>query len=138
MITLNLRNCSRCGKVFPFRGFSYCQPCVQLEEQEYQTVKTHLKRHPRLTLDELHERTGVGRDRILRFVREGRLIAQDGIEGLVSCERCGKPIPRGSHCPVCIEALAASVERVAPRPDVMARAGGSRMHLSERIRSRRT
>ncbi|MTI59255.1 MAG: flagellar protein [Firmicutes bacterium] len=104
---LNLKNCPRCGKLFAKKGDSdLCPICADGEEEDFQKVKEFLWDNPNATIEVVHEKTGVSRERIIHFIREDRLIAEGlDVELLIECERCGELISHGRFCEKCQQEL---------------------------------
>ncbi len=100
---MNLKNCTKCGKLFaPQAKEKVCPVCRKEEENEFKKVKEYLWDNPKATIEEVHEETGVERDTIVKFVKEDRLIAEGiEIDWDMECERCGKPISHGRFCESC-------------------------------------
>ncbi|MFZ5968981.1 MAG: TIGR03826 family flagellar region protein [Bacillota bacterium] len=99
----DIRNCKECGKIFSYEGFSrVCPRCRQKDEDAFRIVKEYVYDHPRATITEVAEETGVDEDKILRYLREGKLeIVGDGSTLVLGCERCGKGITTGRFCDAC-------------------------------------
>lgn len=145
-----MRNCPRCGRIFVFRGREICPACVNEEEEQFERVRRFLRESPGATVEEVAEATGVPSELILSFLRQGRLIATDGLKGSLTCQRCGAPIDGGYLCAACSRELAREVGRAAggqepEQPDQgsseTAREGlvRGRMHVADLIkRYRRT
>lgn len=138
---MQLRNCPRCGKVFRYDGLHlYCRECLEADEAAFRRVRECLVNDPGLTLGRLAEKAGVEESLILRFVREGRILA-DHIEGVtLRCDSCGKPISEGRFCSTCAEQLAGGLRPERARPplcrgepgkDGAGRSGRSRFYTRE-------
>ncbi|MBA1334014.1 MAG: flagellar protein [Firmicutes bacterium] len=98
----NLRNCRRCGKLYVYTGRPICGSCIEEDEQLYKIVREYIEKHPRSTTFEVAEALDISVDKILQFLREGKLeLSGDNINMLLECERCGKPIRTGRFCPEC-------------------------------------
>lgn len=141
---MELQNCRECGQLFVGAGPSRCPKCIEAEESAYRSVVAHLegnRDHPeRLSLEECARATGVRRELVLKFIREGRLgaLAQaprsetgegswrgrqpaavgpaQGLEGEPSegstCRICQRRIPQGRYCPSCAERLTKQLRQV--------------------------
>ena len=59
--------------------------------------------------------TEVDEAKIVRWVREGRIQGKSFPGIVVSCERCGKPIPEGRYCPECTQDLARGFSSVTKK-----------------------
>ena len=96
---MELRNCTVCGKVFVYTNKNMCAACREVEENEYRLVKEYIYDHKDAALLEVHQSTGVAVERIMKFLREGRLM-ETGVQWKeLKCESCGEPISSGRFCP---------------------------------------
>lgn len=103
---MNLRNCPKCGKLYVFIGRDYCPECVQQEEVLFEKVRKYIKSNPGCSLQEVSENTEVSVDKILLYLREGRLLGLGGQLGTeLQCLSCGKPISGGRLCEQCANSL---------------------------------
>lgn len=101
---MDLKNCPECGKLFVFRSRNLCPECIEKEETFFQEVERYLKAHPGATIPEVARNTSVPEEKIIAFLKDGRLIASgDGM--LIKCERCGRRITSGRFCDECRIAL---------------------------------
>jgi flagellar operon protein (TIGR03826 family) len=100
---LDIRNCSRCGRIFTYDGINrLCPRCRKQDEEDFINVREYLYDNPGATIQMVSEDTGVDSKKILRFLREGRLEIKDENTNLIlDCERCGKPIKTGRFCDNC-------------------------------------
>ena len=69
-------------------------------------VRKYVRKHSGASVIEVAEATGVREEKILQFLREGRLISK-GLRASVvfNCERCGIRIESGRFCRACAEEL---------------------------------
>lgn len=122
---MELRNCRRCGKLFAFAREPICPDCQAEDERALALIKDYLASHPQATTVEVSEQTGVPLDRVLSFLRAGRLEmrqqASPGGTPALTCRSCGKPIDSGRFCRDCAEALAKKLDRAAGNPCVAQR-----------------
>lgn len=107
----NLRNCPQCGRLFAYSGRNLCQRCIRAEEDEYMVVRRYVRDHPGASIFEVSDETGIEEDKILQFLRDGRLEAR-GLRQLLECERCGKKISAGTYCEDCLKAMDAELRSV--------------------------
>lgn len=108
----DLRNCSRCGRLFGYAGRPLCSFCIEEEEDEYKIVREFLYENPGSTIIEVSEATGVDSEKIMRFLREERLqISSENQNMLLECETCGKPITTGRFCHQCKDNLKAALRK---------------------------
>ena len=104
---MDLKNCSECGRVFADDGVhDLCERCRDSEKEKYKKVKEFLWDNPNSSVNKVHQETGVEKELIIKFVKDGRLIS-DGLnlDYQVHCERCGKTIESGKYCEQCKQIL---------------------------------
>ena len=94
-------NCPRCGKVFTQIKSSVCPACEKNEEDTFKLLTEFIDENPECTLKDLASGTDVSPKRILRFIREGRLVISEGMRNDVRCEVCGCEISKGRYCDDC-------------------------------------
>lgn len=109
----NLRNCSQCGRLFPYAGRNICGNCLEKEEEEYQLVRKYVRDHPGAGVLEVAEATEVEHDKILQFLRDGRLKSK-GMTTSLTCERCGIAISNGRWCDKCTQQVKSEIQGAAP------------------------
>jgi len=101
-----LKNCPRCGKIFVYTSIMLCPDCRREDDEDYNKVRDYLYEHPKATIDRVSNETGVSTKKIIRFLREGRLmLSKDNINIILRCERCDKPIRSGRYCDECAKEL---------------------------------
>jgi len=134
----DLRNCPLCGKVFVRLTRNICPDCVEREEQEYETVRKYLKENPGASVPEIAEVTEVEENKILKWMREGRIEVSYSAGSGLTCKRCGAVISAGNYCSKCARALAAQMKSAAgsrpvkeEEPEKEARRG---MFVADRLR----
>lgn len=132
----DLRNCPECGKLFAYQGKNLCRKCQEKEEDEYLIVRRYVRDHPGATVFEVADATGIEEEKILGFLREGRLMSR-GFVGSLECERCGRKIAGGRYCDQCLYELDNQFKTVIPRKEpekpVTPPPGpsGNRMHIKD-------
>ncbi|MDD3269241.1 MAG: MerR family transcriptional regulator [Syntrophomonadaceae bacterium] len=131
----NLRNCSQCGKLFPYQGRNICGKCLEKEEDDFQLVRKYVRDHPGAGVIEVAEETKVEEDKILQFLRDGRLQSK-GLTTSLVCERCGIVISTGRWCEKCTKQVKAEIQGAAPskpasqaEPAPSKTRGKDRMHV---------
>lgn len=108
----DLRNCSKCGRLFGYVGKPICSYCSEEEEDEFGKVKEYLYDNPGSTVFEVSEATGVGTDKIMRFLKEERLqVSSENPNMLLECEKCSRPIGTGRFCQSCKNDLHTSMRK---------------------------
>lgn len=100
---MNIRNCKECGKLFQYDGISkLCYSCRKKDDEDFRRVKEFLYQNPKETITVVSEETEVSEDKILRYLREGKLeITGDNSGILLDCESCGAAIRTGRYCEKC-------------------------------------
>lgn len=108
---MELRNCDLCGKLFLYNGTSViCPNCFGDEDKQFEIVKNYLWENPNASLQQVCEDTGVKEQRVLKYLREGRIQLSDGSELKLHCELCGIEIEHGRICSACSRELEKSVQ----------------------------
>lgn len=129
---MDLRNCPQCGKVFRYTGRNLCHDCFAEEEKLFERVRDFLDDNQGAKLDKVEEATGVPADKILKWLREGRLISKGGvIPGLV-CERCGAPVESGRLCGKCSRQLEEQIKTSIDKTAKDQKQDGTNYHLMRR------
>lgn len=109
---MDIRNCSRCGKIYIYDGFKLCIDCRKEDEEDFLKVKHYLEEHPRSNIMKVSEATEVDTKKIIEFLKEGRLEVRSEDNLLLKCERCGKPITKGRFCDECKLAMEREFKKV--------------------------
>ena len=98
---MEVRNCPECGRLFNYIRTNLCPVCIKEAEEEFQKVRIHLRDHPNMSIVELAEETEVDEEKIIQWIREGRIEAKGLKDFPLRCSQCGVPISSGSHCEKC-------------------------------------
>lgn len=98
---MNVRNCTRCGKIYAYDGFNICLNCRKDDEEDFKKIKEFLDENPGANISEVSDGTGVDSKKIMEFLRQGRLEIKDEHNILLTCERCGSSIKTGRFCEKC-------------------------------------
>ncbi len=106
MKRISLVNCPRCGRLSAGLVRGQCGECLRQEHVELKRVQTLLAERGALPPEEIATEAGVPVERVLRWLREGRLLAEGP---RVRCRRCGRPIRWGVVCAPCRVELAVSL-----------------------------
>ena len=85
-MSLKLKNCSNCGRVFVDTGLGICRDCHEKEEEQMQEVSSYVRDHPHSRVKEIYEALGVKKRLVMRMIREGRFV-MDGMAIEYPCER---------------------------------------------------
>ncbi len=137
-----LRNCPSCGKVFVKINRNLCPACIDKEEQDFEEVRKFLKEYPGASVPEISQVTGVDEDKILKWIREGRIDASYRVAAAVTCRRCGASISLGNLCSRCAQELASQIKSisrsrpVAQEPEEPKESKFSGMFVADRLRDK--
>ena len=108
---MNLRNCSKCGKMFNYvQGPTICESCRKALEDSFQRVKQYIVDNPRASLKQISEDNEVTTKQIQQWIREERLMFAKDSPIKLLCEKCGDPIVTGRFCTKCKEAMASTLD----------------------------
>lgn len=112
---MDLINCKKCGRTYGNDGIDLCPKCRHEDlENEFKLVKDYLYDNPGAEIKEVSEETGVSTQKILKFLREGRIeISEGSHNALLECEHCGKAIRSGRFCEKCVEKLKKEFKNMA-------------------------
>jgi flagellar operon protein (TIGR03826 family) len=139
---MSLRNCPECGRVFTFVRTNLCPACQDKDEEQYKIVRNYITRNRGSDIRTVSEATGVSEEKIIRYVREGRIVNADAaVKIKLQCELCGKLIPRGRYCEGCADKLTSGLKRAISEENRKAREeerqkNASRMHTADHWRKR--
>ncbi len=134
-----LKNCRVCGKVFVDTVRDICPVCLDEEEQDYKKVYEYLKTASDAGIDEIHEATGVEKQEIFKFVRQGRfsMMLKGGFSLYVECKSCGKPIQEGQYCVECSNRLITDIRKESGPVKPLKVRQRSKMHTAGRLKDRK-
>ncbi len=102
-------NCPRCGRLATVLVRGQCAQCLREEHDQLRRVQEFLREHGAASAEEIASQTGVPVERVLRWLREGRLVV--AVEA-VRCRRCGRPVRLGVLCAVCRVQLAVAIRQL--------------------------
>ncbi len=114
---MNVRNCSRCGRLYQYVGGKpLCYACKEEDEKDFQKVKEYLYEHPNAPMALVSEETGISISAIRQFLREERLIISENSPIGIECESCGVSIKTGRYCKECAARLSTELGQSIGRP----------------------
>jgi len=99
-----LANCPKCNGLFVQTQLrTVCDICFKEEEKAYETVYQFLRKREnrKAELDVVVEATGVSKELILKFIRQGRIMLSNFPNLGYPCEKCGKTIREERLCNDC-------------------------------------
>lgn len=105
-MTLNVGNCSKCGKLYAKNPIhDVCPACLKEIDKMYEKVAQHLRDNRGCTIQQLSDETEVPVRQIVRFIREGRISIMNMPNMNYPCEACGEPIRESHICENCRKKL---------------------------------
>lgn len=111
---MSVKNCTRCGRMFQAEGVSkLCDRCRDNDEEDFKVVREYVYDNPNSNIPEVAENTGVAEEKILKFLRQGKLVLKDELSMVLDCERCGKPIKSGRYCDSCTQEMSRDLRNAA-------------------------
>jgi len=114
---MSIRNCKRCGRVFPaVSSEKLCSRCRTTDDDDYKVVREYIYDNPGADVKEVAEETAVAEDKILKFLRDGKLLLKGENAKVLDCERCGKGIATGRFCDECSRDLARELKSAFATP----------------------
>jgi len=96
-------------------GSKLCARCLDNDEEDFKVVREYVYDNPGANIPEVAENTGVAEEKILKFLRQGKLILKDELSMVLDCERCGKPIKTGRFCEACSLEMSRDLRSAASR-----------------------
>ncbi|WML46883.1 hypothetical protein RCG23_14710 [Neobacillus sp. PS3-34] len=100
----NLQNCPGCNEIFVKTQFrDVCPKCWKQEENDYETVYTFMRRRENraATIEQVVTQTGVKEDKLLKFIKKGRIQLAHFPNLGYPCDKCGHIIRTGKLCEKC-------------------------------------
>ncbi|AKL93796.1 hypothetical protein CACET_c02800 [Clostridium aceticum] len=112
---MNLINCPKCGRLIRDSGDGevLCNRCAEAEGNPYKVIREYVYHHQGASVMEVAEATGVSKNLILKYVKEGRLSLLEERSILAHCPKCGAVLESGRACSRCLRD-ALSEERESP------------------------
>ncbi|WLR50602.1 hypothetical protein LC040_15245 [Bacillus tianshenii] len=109
----DLGNCPKCGRLYVRNLAGICDMCRKEEEKQFDLVYKYIrkKENRKATIDQIEEDTGVLKDTIMRFVKEGRLRTSQFPNIGYGCKRCGTVIREGEMCSRCVSSIKNDLQR---------------------------
>lgn len=110
---MQLRNCSRCGKVFMCVSVKVCPACQKELDQELERIRDYVKANPGATVIQICDALEVDQQLVEEFIEDSRYgVVTTGLS--LECKRCGAPIQRGRYCEACAADLSREMQGVLP------------------------
>lgn len=113
---MSIKNCARCGRMFQADGISkICDRCRDNDEEDFKVVREYVYDNPNSNIPDVAENTGISEEKILKFLRQGKLVLKDELSMVLDCERCGKPIKSGRYCDSCTNEMSRDLRSAASK-----------------------
>ena len=98
---MTLKNCAKCGRMFSATlDQKHCSKCTENDEEEFKVVREYIYDNPGCNIGEVAEATEVDEDKILKFLKQGKLeLKGEGVG--YGCDKCGINITSGKYCEKC-------------------------------------
>jgi len=110
---MNIRNCSKCGKIFNYvAGKPVCPNCRKNLEEKFKETRQFIKKNPNASIAEVSEECDIDTKQIKQWVREERLSFSENSSIGIDCEVCGKSIKTGRFCEDCKEQMTGDLKSV--------------------------
>lgn len=114
MTKLNIRNCARCKRIFiPISNEKICSDCRAADLALEEHVKSYVRDHPGITVNELIEGSGAPSKFVWRMVQQGQFENTSLRGAKYPCGNCGKLITRGAYCDECASKLKQNAQKFA-------------------------
>lgn len=108
---MTLKNCAKCGRMFAGEEHQkFCSKCVENDDDLFRIVREYVYDNPESTIKDTAEATNVPEEKILKFLRQGKLTLKGDGVGL-ECERCGKSINSGRFCDACAAEMSSGFKK---------------------------
>ena len=124
---MNIIQCAFCKKPFQTLGRKACPECLEKIDKEFFVVRDYIYEHKQTDMDKVSEATGVSKQIIMHLLKEGRLQLDDvGTgAGLLTCERCKRPINSGKLCKSCTDKVSNTMKGNVSSRDAEKRAAAA-------------
>jgi type IV pilus biogenesis protein CpaD/CtpE len=98
---LKVAYCSACGNIFQMNMRGLCSNCSAKEDIYVNSIEKTLIRNRQLNIDELAHKAEIPREKILSFIRKGKIKLFEYPNLADECDVCASPIRRGTMCTKC-------------------------------------
>lgn len=114
MAKLGIKNCMRCNKIFmPVNDEKICTDCRNKELEMEEHVKSYVRDHPGITVDQLIEGSGAPSTLVWRMIQQGLFENSSLRNAKYPCGNCGKIITKGVYCYECASKLRLDAQKFA-------------------------
>lgn len=136
---MNVANCPRCGKIYMKNVRGLCPDCQRDDDQMYDKVYRYLRENPRSSVQQVAAATEVPEERVLAYLREGRIQSTESMHIDYPCERCGAMISAGRFCEKCSRDVQTSLQALASQIQSSSQASDKDKkgyHMEDRLKKR--
>lgn len=109
---MQVRNCPQCGKIFTYIRTNLCPECQKQDEENFRIVRKYIAQNPGVGIEVVSENTGISEEKILKYLKEGRIVTGTVTQVKLACELCGTVISGGRYCAACQEKLTSGLKKV--------------------------
>ena len=114
MANLNIKNCARCKRIFiPVGAEKLCPDCRAADYEVEERIKSYVRDHPGITVNQLIEGSGAPAKLIWRMIMQGQFENAGLKDAHYPCANCGKIITRGTYCAECMDKLKLKAQKFA-------------------------
>lgn len=127
MAKLNIKNCVRCNKIFvPVGKEKLCADCRAADLEMEERVKSYVRDHPGITVNQLIEGSGAPAKLVWRMIQQGQFENSGLKDASYPCGNCGKIITRGTYCSECMGKLKSKAQKFAAAMSSKSRNAGKK------------
>ncbi|MBD0380664.1 flagellar protein [Paenibacillus sedimenti] len=102
---LSVANCPLCGKVFQKKLRNQCADCSRDLDFLLNSCLDYLRKNHRSSCEEVSAATGVTKEQLTTWMKEGKLLLSDYPNLHYACASCARPIRKHKLCTDCIARL---------------------------------
>lgn len=106
-------NCLKCKKIFNKINVPICPDCIKKEEELFDEVRLLIKDNPLIDIDKVIEDTGVTKRKLIKWIKEDKLVLELHGADALSCSKCGKPLTHGKICKKCANRMQETVNIIS-------------------------
>lgn len=107
---MSLSNCPECGKLFVRTRIDMCPDCVKRVEGDISLALEYLRNHPKSTIYEVSEATGLSVKKITKFILKKRISLETYPNMDYPCDQCGTLIRANRVCNDCYNNITSLVK----------------------------
>ncbi len=104
LLMINIpQHCKKCGgrMIYKYKGMYQCDECEEQDYDDFGIVARYLAENGEASSVVIEKNTGVKRELINKFLRDGRLEIPETSKVFITCNICGGDIRFGKICSKC-------------------------------------